>query len=68
MRVPSRACDQFQLRLPSGMRGRLAELAKTNLRSMNSEIVFHLERAVQSESAPEVGRFRQEADAIPPRR
>lgn len=59
MLVPSRGSDQFNLRLPPGLRNTIAELAKSNMRSMNSEIVFHLEKAVkaqtetQNKSAPE---------------
>lgn len=34
------------LRIPAGMRDRLAEQAKRNHRSMNGEIVFQLERAL----------------------
>ena len=43
---PSRHQDQFVLRLPGGMRERIAELAETNNRSMNSEIVAILEKAL----------------------
>jgi hypothetical protein len=42
-RIPSRGSDQFNLRLPEGMRDRIAEVAKANGRSMNSEIVARLE-------------------------
>lgn len=40
---PSRTADQFQLRLPDGMRERIADEAKKNGRSMNAEIVSRLE-------------------------
>ena len=36
--------DMFNLRLPDGLRGRIKEEAERNRRSMNAEIVFHLER------------------------
>lgn len=50
MGVPSRGSDQFQLRLPDGMRDRIAAVAKQNLRSMNSEIVLCIEKALSSRS------------------
>lgn len=43
---PSQQADRFQLRLSEGMRERIKELALQNKRSMNSEIVFHLEKAI----------------------
>lgn len=42
-KAPSRTADQFVLRLPDGMRPRIAESAKANGRSMNAEIVARLE-------------------------
>lgn len=36
---PSRDSDKFMLRLPDGMRDRIAEVAKMNNRSMNAEII-----------------------------
>ncbi|MFK0331103.1 Arc family DNA-binding protein [Rhizobium sp. NPDC090275] len=43
---PSAQQDQYMLRLPDGLRGRIKEEAQLNHRSMNAEIVFHLERAM----------------------
>lgn len=40
---PGRGADQFVLRLPDGMRDRIAAIAKANGRSMNTEIVRCLE-------------------------
>jgi hypothetical protein len=40
----SRGCDQFALRLPDGMRARIKAAATKNGRSMNSEIVYQLDR------------------------
>lgn len=40
---PSRLADQFVVRLPDGMRDRIAEAAELNVRSMNAEIVARLE-------------------------
>lgn len=45
----SRESDKFMLRLPDGMRPRIAAVAKANGRSMNAEIVARLE---SSFSAP----------------
>ena len=39
----ARPDDKFMLRLPDGMRDRIAEIAKANGRSMNAEIVRRLE-------------------------
>ncbi|KQZ50720.1 hypothetical protein ASD54_10955 [Rhizobium sp. Root149] len=43
----SKRGDQFVVRLPSGLRGMIKRTAQKNMRSMNSEIVFHLEKAVR---------------------
>jgi|GEM_PF-1277661 len=42
---PSQGLDKFVVRLPEGMRERIAEAAKTNNRSMNSQVVAMLEEA-----------------------
>jgi plasmid stability protein len=47
--------DQFVLRLPDGMRSRLAERAKINMRSMNSEAVMILASALSREGQPTTG-------------
>ncbi|MGV6875946.1 Arc family DNA-binding protein [Pseudochelatococcus sp. B33] len=44
--IASRKDDQFSLRLPAGLRDRVKERANANGRSMNSEIIHHLERAL----------------------
>jgi hypothetical protein len=46
--IPGRHADQFNLRLPDGMRERIAESAKANSRSMNAEIVARLESTFQA--------------------
>lgn len=51
---PSRTADQFVLRLPDGMRDRIAELAKENSRSMNAEIVQRLEWALELTRKPQL--------------
>ena len=43
---PSAVADKVMLRLPPGMRDRLAVAAKENGRSMNSEIVSRLEKSL----------------------
>ena len=43
---PQKRLDQFAVRLPVGLREKIKESADQNLRSMNAEIVFHLQRAV----------------------
>lgn len=40
--APSRTADKFVLRLPDGMRDRIAQIASANHRSMNSELVTRL--------------------------
>ncbi|OWV87342.1 hypothetical protein ATY75_03260 [Rhizobium sp. N122] len=52
---PVREQDKFMLRLPDGMRERIADAAKSNKRSMNAEIVAALEDAY-----PDPARFREE--------
>lgn len=42
----SRVADKFVVRLPDGMRERIAVLASTNHRSMNSEIIKRLEESM----------------------
>lgn len=45
---PVRDYDKFMLRFPDGMRDTIAERAKQNGRSMNSEIISILEDALYS--------------------
>ncbi len=46
----SRNADKFVVRLPEGMRQRIAEVAKNYHRSMNSEIVSRLESSLRTET------------------
>jgi plasmid stability protein len=46
----SRNADKFVVRLPEGMRQRIAEVAKNYHRSMNSEIVSRLESSLRTEA------------------
>ncbi len=43
---PGRSAEQVSLRLPDGLRTRIKEEAERNCRSMNSEIIYHLQRAL----------------------
>jgi hypothetical protein len=45
----SRIADKFVVRLPDGMRERIAEVSKGNHRSMNSEIIARLERTLKED-------------------
>lgn len=45
----SRTADKFVVRLPSGMRDRIAEVARNNHRSMNSEIIARMEQSLNQE-------------------
>lgn len=46
----SRESDKFMLRLPDGMRDKIAYVAKANGRSMNAEIIARLERTFSQEN------------------
>ncbi|PAQ64387.1 DNA-binding protein [Klebsiella pneumoniae] len=48
-KFPSQMQDKFNLRLPDGMRDAIADRAKRNGRSMNSEIVQILQDALETE-------------------
>lgn len=45
----SRTADKFVIRLPDGMREKIAEVARTHHRSMNSEIIARLETSIMEE-------------------
>lgn len=44
----SRTADKFVVRLPDGMREKLAEVARNHHRSMNSEIISRLEDSLNT--------------------
>ena len=46
---PSRELDQFLLRLPDGMRDRIAAAAKSNNRTMTAEIVSRLQVSLDAD-------------------
>ncbi|NVM41943.1 Arc family DNA-binding protein [Ochrobactrum intermedium] len=43
---PSQIAERFNVRMPDGLRERLRISAEMNKRSMNAELVFHLDRAL----------------------
>ena len=47
----SRTADKFVVRLPEGMRSRIAEVARLYHRSMNSEIIARLESSLSAEGS-----------------
>lgn len=49
-KYPSQMQDKFNLRFPDGMRDAVAERAKKNGRSMNSEIINMIEEAIKRDS------------------
>lgn len=49
--MTSRNADQYQLRMPPGMRDRIADIAKAERRSMNAQIVVILEEALAQREA-----------------
>lgn len=49
----SRTADKFVVRLPDGMRDKLAEVARNRLRSMNSEIVARLAASLEADGEGE---------------
>jgi len=53
----SRDQNKFVVRLPDGMRERIAEVAKANNRSMNAEIISRLEYSFKAVSAAPVVEF-----------
>ena len=59
-----RESDKFMLRLPDGMRDRIAEAAKANNRSMNAEIVSRLEASLRYNTEDASFIFRQHDDLL----
>ena len=47
----SRTADNFVVRLPDGMRERIADVARNHHRSMNSEIIARLEQSLIQEDS-----------------
>jgi|SRR5690554_4610725 len=51
----SRTADKFVVRLPLGMRDRIADVSRQNHRSMNSEIISRLEQSLNQEDNVTIG-------------
>lgn len=49
--APSNTMDKFMVRFPEGLRERLADAARANRRSMNAELIVHLEAALTDKVA-----------------
>lgn len=47
---PSERADKMMIRLPDGMRDRIRDKAKANRRTMNSEVVHYIDRALAAEN------------------
>jgi hypothetical protein len=63
MPAPSDVADKFMLRMPEGMRDRIAEEAAKNKRSMNAEIVARLEETFQADDRYSVKQIQGPFDA-----
>ena len=51
----SRTADKFVVRLPDGMRERIADVARNHHRSMNTEIISRLEQSLFQEGTLDSG-------------
>jgi len=49
---PSQAADQYMLRFPPGLRERVKQSASVNHRTMNAEMIHHIEAAVGKAKGP----------------
>ena len=58
-KYPSQMQDKFNLRFPDGMRDAVAERAKSNGRSMNSEIVQMIEDALSGAPTVAIGSHKE---------
>ena len=63
--APSDLADKFMLRLPEGMRDRIADAAKANNRSMNAELVARIQASFdQGDLRERMDRIEQRLDAM----
>lgn len=60
---PSEMQDRFIVRLPDGMRDKIAELAKQNSRSMNAEMVARLQASLDGRNMDALPEIRISLDA-----
>lgn len=49
--TPVRDFEKFMLRMPEGMRDRIAREAKANGRSMNAELIARIEKTLEDDTA-----------------
>ncbi|MEL4885727.1 Arc family DNA-binding protein [Pectobacterium betavasculorum] len=63
-KFPSQTQDKFTVRFPDGLRDAIAERAKANGRSMNSEIVQILQDAIDSSVDEEIERLKKESEKV----
>lgn len=63
----SRIADKFVVRFPDGMRNKIADVARGNFRSMNSEILARLEASLEAESQMGMRTFLQRTAKVCPR-
>ncbi|MFC5487602.1 Arc family DNA-binding protein [Microvirga aerilata] len=61
--APSDVADKFMLRMPEGMRDRIAAKAEKNHRSMNAEIVARLEESLGADEKYTVQQIKGLLDA-----
>ena len=61
---PSQTADRMNIRLPDGLRDELKVRAAMNRRSMNAEVIFHLERALASAAATTEGSLQAHTSAV----
>jgi hypothetical protein len=47
--------DKFMLRLPDGMRGQIADVARQEMRSMNGQITYWIQRGIAADVRNEAG-------------
>jgi len=66
-KFPSQLAERFQVRMPDGLRDRIADAAKANGRSMNAEIVAALTEKFPEPTDPEFEKFYEMAQRIAPK-
>lgn len=66
-KYPSQLQDKFNLRFPDGMREAIAERARRNRRSMNTEIIMILEAALRADKKNAYTEYTGEVRVLDPR-
>lgn len=61
-KVTGRDSDKIMLRVPDGMRDRIAEVAKANGRSMNAEIVARLQASFDAGAGKEIAELQRDLE------